>query len=82
MVEPFPADGWEGASGGSLKETVAALAAAIRQGLFFVQPGDYCRYCEASEACRKNHRPTMWRAERDSRSRAHLDLRKKKAEPK
>ena len=82
VVEPFPADAWEGASGGSLKETVAALAAAIRQGLFFVQPADYCRYCEASEACRKNHRPTMWRVERDSRSRAHLDLRKKKAEPK
>jgi ATP-dependent helicase/nuclease subunit B len=82
VVEPFPADGWEGASGGSLKETVATLAQAIRQGLFFVQPADYCRYCEASEACRKNHRPTMWRAERDPRSRAHLDLRKKKAEPK
>jgi ATP-dependent helicase/nuclease subunit B len=76
----LPADAWEGKSGASLKKSVASLAEAIRQGLFFVQPGDYCRYCEVSEACRRNHLPTLWRVERDSRSRAHLGLREKKAE--
>ncbi|MEK7341634.1 MAG: PD-(D/E)XK nuclease family protein, partial [Candidatus Binatota bacterium] len=80
VVESLPGDTWEGQSGKSLKETVAFLAQAIRQGLFFIQPDDYCRYCEVSEVCRRSHRPTMWRVERDPRSRAHLELRDKKAE--
>ncbi|MBI2359346.1 MAG: PD-(D/E)XK nuclease family protein, partial [Deltaproteobacteria bacterium] len=79
VIERLPRDAWEGQSGEALKETVAFLVEAIRQGLFFIQPDDYCRYCEVSEACRKNHRATMWRIERDPRSRAHLDLRDKKA---
>jgi len=78
VVEPLPGDAWEGQTGRSLKETVAFLAEMIRQGLFFIQPADYCRYCEVSEACRRNHRPTLWRLERDARSRAHLELRKKR----
>jgi ATP-dependent helicase/nuclease subunit B len=77
VVESLPGDAWEGHSGRSLKETVGFLAEAIRQGLFFIQPDDYCRYCEVSEACRRNHRPTMWRVERDPKSRAHLSLRDK-----
>ncbi len=80
VVEHLAGDAWEGPSGGALKETVAFLAEAIRQGLFFIQPDEYCRYCEVSEACRRNHRPTMWRVERDPRSKAHLELRDKKAE--
>lgn len=80
VVESLPGDTWEGQSGKSLKATVAFLAQTIRQGLFFIQPDDYCRYCEVSEVCRRSHRPTMWRVERDPRSRAHLELRDKKAE--
>ncbi|MEK7210969.1 MAG: PD-(D/E)XK nuclease family protein, partial [Candidatus Binatota bacterium] len=80
VVESLPGGTWEGQSGKFLKATVAFLAQAIRQGLFFIQPDDYCRYCEVSEVCRRSHRPTMWRVERDPRSRAHLELRDKKAE--
>jgi ATP-dependent helicase/nuclease subunit B len=71
---------WEGSFGARLKDTVAFLAESIRRGLFFIQPGEYCRYCEVSEACRKNHRPTTWRAERDPRAKAHLDLKRKEEE--
>ena len=79
VVESLPGDVWEAESGKALKETFAFLADSIRRGFFFIQPGDYCRYCEVSESCRKNHRPTMWRVERDPRCRAHLELRDKKA---
>ena len=80
VVETLPGDVWEAESGKALKETFAFLADSIRQGFFFIQPDDYCRYCEVSESCRRNHRPTMWRVERDPRCRAHLELREKKAE--
>jgi ATP-dependent helicase/nuclease subunit B len=78
VIESLPGDAWDGQNGRSLKETVAFLADMIRQGLFFIQPADYCRYCEVSESCRRNHRPTLWRLERDPRSRAHQELRKKR----
>jgi ATP-dependent helicase/nuclease subunit B len=81
VVESLPGDAWDGRSGAALKETVAFLAESIRRGLFFIQPADYCRYCEVSETCRKNHRPTMWRVERDLRRKAHSNLRDKKVEP-
>jgi len=80
VVETFPADGWEGESGQSLKASVASLVEGIRQGLFFIQPGAYCEYCEVREICRKNHRPTAWRAEKDPRTEAHLALREKEPE--
>ncbi|HEY2987539.1 MAG TPA: PD-(D/E)XK nuclease family protein [Candidatus Binatia bacterium] len=76
-VESLPAEVWNGPSGAALKETVAFLAESIRRGLFFIQPDDYCRYCEVSEACRRNHRPTVWRLEKDPRWREHWKLKKK-----
>ena len=78
VVESLAGGVWDGRAGAELKETVAFLAESIRRGLFFIQPGDYCRTCEVSESCRKNHRPTMWRIERDPRCEAHLDLKTKK----
>ena len=80
LVERLAADTWEGEAGGILKETVVSLVEAIRRGLFFIQPGDHCRTCEVSETCRRNHRPTLWRVERDPRSRTHSELKDKKAE--
>jgi ATP-dependent helicase/nuclease subunit B len=78
-VETLGGSAWNGRTGMRLKETVAFLAESIRRGWFFIQPDDYCRYCEVSEACRKNHRPTRWRAERDTRAKAHLELKRKDA---
>ncbi|HEY7821008.1 MAG TPA: PD-(D/E)XK nuclease family protein, partial [Vicinamibacteria bacterium] len=78
VVERLAAGAWENETGRSLVETVASIAAAIRSGLFFVQPGEHCRYCEVSEACRRNHRPTMWRIEKDARSRSHAEIKQKR----
>lgn len=81
VVERIASGVWSGAAGARLKATVAFLAESMRRGLFFIQPHEsYCRYCAVSEACRKNHRPTLWRGERDPRVKAHLDLRTKDAE--
>jgi ATP-dependent helicase/nuclease subunit B len=76
-VERLAGDAWEGKSGSLLLETVGSLVTAMRGGLFFIRPGDQCRNCEVSETCRRNHRPTLWRAERDPRSVTLSELVKK-----
>ncbi|HWP58665.1 MAG TPA: PD-(D/E)XK nuclease family protein [Candidatus Acidoferrales bacterium] len=80
---PFPAGAWEGESGKQIRQTLALLLAGISAGLFFIQPGAYCRYCAVSEICRKDHLPTRWRAEADPRTKPHRELARKKgsAEP-
>lgn len=80
-VETMDSDVWNGPSGAALKETVAFLAESMRRGLFFIQPNDHCRYCGVSEACRRHHRPTLWRAERDAVCQTHLALKKKEVVP-
>ncbi|MGH7847634.1 MAG: PD-(D/E)XK nuclease family protein [Candidatus Binatia bacterium] len=67
---------WEGGSAAKLRETVTFLVDGIRQGRFFIQPDDYCRFCEAAHFCRKNHLPSLWRAENDASAQEHLQLRK------
>jgi len=80
-VETMDSDVWDGPNGAALKETVAFLADSMRRGLFFIQPDDHCRFCGIAEACRRHHRPTLWRAERDATSQAHLALKKKELSP-
>ena len=74
----FPADAWEGENGKQLQQSLALLLQGIDQGLFFIQPGSYCRYCTVSELCRKNHLPSRWRAEGDPRTEPHGELARKK----
>ncbi len=73
----FDADGLRGNLGEKIKGTLAYLAKGIQEGRFFIQPGDYCRHCEVSEICRKNHPPSLWRAENDPITKAHRELREK-----
>jgi hypothetical protein len=49
----------------------------IQSGRFFLQRGQHCQYCEVTEICRKNHPPSLWRAENDPITEAHRRLRKK-----
>jgi hypothetical protein len=60
-----------------MRQSVARLAAGIRDGEFFMQRNDGCAYCEISEICRKNHPPSLWRSENDPRTAAHRELRDK-----
>ena len=73
----FNADGLSGNLGREIKTTIAQLAEGIQNGRFFIQQGDHCHHCEISEICRKNHAPSLWRAENDPVTRPHRALRDK-----
>ena len=77
VTELFPADAWDGKMGEGLRDTLSLILQGIRQGRFFIHPGPYCNYCEVSEVCRKNHLPTLWRAENDPAAEPHRSLRQK-----
>ncbi|MGH7832337.1 MAG: PD-(D/E)XK nuclease family protein, partial [Candidatus Binatia bacterium] len=78
VTASFPADAWEGEAGDQLKDTFSLLVKGVRDGRFFIQPGDYCRYCVVSEICRRSHVPSRWRAHGDARTAPHRNLRRKK----
>jgi ATP-dependent helicase/nuclease subunit B len=58
-----------------IRKTVACLARGIRDGEFFMQRNAACSYCEVVEICRKNHPPSLWRAENDLVTAPHRELR-------
>ncbi len=71
----FEAASWKGASGRQLKSTVRKLLEGIQSGRYFIIPGEYCRHCEVSVACRRNHRPTWVRSHGASQARQLRQLR-------
>jgi ATP-dependent helicase/nuclease subunit B len=73
----FGAEGLSEELGEAIKATVAFIVNGIRQGRFFICPGNHCRYCDVSEICRKNHPPSLWRAENDPITRPHQELHQK-----
>ena len=75
----FPGDCWQSGLGEYIKSTIKLLLEGIRDGLFFILPGNYCKSCDYSTICRKNHFPTRLRAKKDDKiTKAYRDLRKKK----
>ena len=72
--ELYDRDGLSGAIGAATKETIAQLANGVRQGNFFIHRGLHCGHCEAATICRKNHPPSLWRAENDPQTEAHYAL--------
>ncbi len=76
----FPEDGWDGRPGRSLRETISLLVEGIERGRFFIYPGEHCSRCEVSEICRKNHLPSLWRAENDPLAKPHRELRNRRPE--
>lgn len=77
IATPYGSDGLTGKVGAATKETIAYLADGVHKGQFFIKRGEYCRHCEVSPICRKNHPPSLWRAENDPRIEAHRALREK-----
>ena len=63
-------------SGERIRDAVARLLRGIRSGEFFIMPGDYCKYCEVSEICRKDHFPSSTRAGRHPSAEALAQMRK------
>lgn len=73
----YGSEGLAGPTGAATKETLAYLVEGVRRGRFFIHRGAHCSYCDAATICRKNHPPSLWRAENDSVGEAHHALRKK-----
>src|SRR5439155_9834889 len=59
--------------------TVRVILEGVKQGRFFILPGEYCDYCEFSSACRRTHHPTKWRLRDNAEKRILEDLRRQKA---
>ncbi len=77
----FPGDCWTSNSRKHIVNAIKLLLDGIRNGLFFIMPGNYCNTCDYSEICRKNHFPSRSRANKDDRIvRDYRELRKKKTD--
>ena len=59
--------------------TVRVILEGVKQGRFFILPGEYCDYCEFSSACRRTHHPTKWRLRDNTEKRTLEELRQQKA---
>jgi ATP-dependent helicase/nuclease subunit B len=77
VIKSFSSEELSGKLGEEIKKTVSYLAEGIESGRFFMQRGEHCQYCEVAEICRKNHPPSLWRAENDPITEAHRRLRDK-----
>jgi ATP-dependent helicase/nuclease subunit B len=77
VTASFGSKGLDGQMGEEIRSTISCFAHGIQQGQFFIQPGDYCRHCDVAEICRKNHPPSLWRAENDPLTEPYRQLRKK-----
>ncbi len=75
VIEEFPADGWEGETGGMLKKSLTLLLNGIHDGRFFIHPGNHCGYCDLSTICRLKHLQSSQRAALDPRTEEHRALR-------
>lgn len=79
-VSEYPEEGLKGRTGEQLKGALAFLLEGVKNGRFFHVAGDHCKHCDFSGICRKNHRPTAWRADRDPAVRPHRALAKQRLE--
>lgn len=75
--EAYDREGLSGNLGAATKETIAYLANGVRQGSFFIHRGVHCSHCDVANICRKNHPPSLWRAENDPATEAHYALHTK-----
>jgi ATP-dependent helicase/nuclease subunit B len=73
----YGSEGLASKAGAETKQTIAYLADGVRQGRFFINRGEYCGRCDAAPICRKNHPPSLWRAENDPVTEIHRALREK-----
>lgn len=77
VTAPYDRQGLSGDLGAATKATIEYLANGVRQGRYFINRGEHCSHCEIATVCRKNHPPSLWRAENDPLTEAHQALRTK-----
>ena len=79
VTKAFTGRSWREPDGEMIRETVARLLRGIRDGEFPMVPGeDYCRFCQVSEICRKNHFPSAARAAKHPAAEALAAIRQMK----
>ena len=77
VTESYDREGLSGNLGAATKATIEYLANGVRQGRYFIHRGEHCGRCEVATICRKNHPPSLWRAENDPLTEPHYALRAK-----
>jgi ATP-dependent helicase/nuclease subunit B len=77
LTRSFLSEDLSGKIGDEIKDTLSRLIGGIQAGHFFMLRGQHCQYCEVAEICRKNHPPSLWRAENDPVAQAHRCLHEK-----
>ena len=75
VPKPFTGQAWQAPDGEKIRDTVARLLRGIRDGEFPLVRGDYCRFCQVSEICRKDHFPSATRAARHPAAEALTKMR-------
>jgi ATP-dependent helicase/nuclease subunit B len=58
-----------------IERTLEVLIDGIDQGRFPMRPDDECSWCGVASACRRRHRPSVLRAQRDERVQPLVALR-------
>ena len=77
VTAPYGREGLSGSLGAATTATIAYLANGVRQGRYFIHRGEHCGRCDIAAICRKNHPPSLWRAENDPLTETHYALRAK-----
>jgi ATP-dependent helicase/nuclease subunit B len=77
VTAAFSAHELDGKLGAEIAKTIAYLAGGIRAGRFFIQRGAHCEHGDVAEICRKNHPPSLWRAENDPVTKPHREIKDK-----
>ncbi len=79
VAKAFMGSSWRESEGEKIRDTVARLFRGIRDGEFPIMPDDdYCRFCQVSEICRKDHFPSSTRAARHPTAETLAGIRRTK----
>ncbi|MCY4488577.1 MAG: exodeoxyribonuclease V subunit gamma [Deltaproteobacteria bacterium] len=78
VAKELSGQSWREPAGAKIRETVARLLRGMRDGEFPLVKGDYCRFCQVSEICRKDHFPSVSRATRHPAAEALARIRQMK----
>ena len=78
VAKELTGQSWQEPAGAKIRDTVAHMLRGIRDGEFPLVKGDYCRFCQVSEICRKDHFPSASRAARHPAAETLARIRRMK----
>ncbi len=78
VTKELSGQSWREPVGAKIRDTVSHLLRSMRNGEFPLVQGDYCRFCQVREICRKDHFPSASRAARHPAAEALARIRQMK----